>query len=149
MTEDHSTLLHEDFAHLEWLIGELSAIRADIIELERREASRVSEMPDSQQASARNLLHCLALRRLDLRPLQEQLARLGLSSLGRTESHVLTTVNTVLDVLRRVQAPPAARISIARAGVRRGDRPPRRAHRGLAGNGAARAGGPDHGDDAE
>jgi hypothetical protein len=35
------------------------------------------------------LIHYLALRRHDIRRLQEQLAALGLSSLGRMESHVL------------------------------------------------------------
>jgi pyruvate kinase len=54
------------------------------------------------QESARNLMHYLALRRRDLRPLQMRLAALGLSSLGRAESHVLATVDAVLDVLHRL-----------------------------------------------
>ena len=41
---------------------------------------------DDQQASARNLLHYLALRSHDLRGAQPLLASHGLSSLGRTES---------------------------------------------------------------
>ena len=40
-------------------------------------------------ASGENLLHYLALRDRDLRDLQLQLYRLGLSSLGRAERHVL------------------------------------------------------------
>jgi pyruvate kinase len=52
--------------------------------------------------SARNLLHYLALRRRDLRPLQRRLAALGLSSLGRAESHVLATVDAILEVLHRL-----------------------------------------------
>jgi pyruvate kinase len=52
--------------------------------------------------SAGNLLHYLSLRRQDLRPLQLRLAELGLSSLGRAESHVLATVDAVLEVLHRV-----------------------------------------------
>jgi len=47
-------------------------------------------------------LHYLALRRRDLRPLQLRLASLGLSSLGRAESHVLATVDAVLEVLHRM-----------------------------------------------
>ena len=42
----------------------------------------------ANKESARNLVHNLALRRHDPRGLQEQLAVLGLSSLGRTESQV-------------------------------------------------------------
>lgn len=52
--------------------------------------------------SARNLLHYLALRHRDLRPLQLRLAALGLSSLGRAESHVLATIDAVLEVLQRL-----------------------------------------------
>lgn len=49
--------------------------------------------------SARNLVHYLALREHDLRTLQEQLAWLGLSSLGRSESHVLANLDKVLGIL--------------------------------------------------
>src|SRR4030095_1557120 len=46
-----------------------------------------------------NLLQYLALRRHDLRHVQLQLASRGLSSLGRTESHVRQSLETVLQVL--------------------------------------------------
>ena len=59
--------------------------------------------------SADNLLHYLSLRRHDLRPLQVRLAALGLSSLGRAESHVLATVDAVLEVLHRARESRAAR----------------------------------------
>lgn len=52
--------------------------------------------------SARNLLYYLALRRRDLRPLQIRLAALGLSSLGRAESHVMATIDAVLEMLQRL-----------------------------------------------
>lgn len=45
--------------------------------------------------SARNLAHYLVLRRHDLRKLQAELASLGLSSLGRSEAHVLSTLQNV------------------------------------------------------
>lgn len=56
--------------------------------------------------SARNLVHYLHLRQQDLRSLQMRLAALGLSSLGRAESHVLATVDTVLDVLHALSGQP-------------------------------------------
>ena len=59
------------------------------------------------EASARNLIHYLALRRLDLRALQTQLADLGLSSLGRAEGHVLYNVEAVLARLRSIAGPAA------------------------------------------
>jgi len=52
--------------------------------------------------SARNLLGYLALRRHDIRPLQRQLAELGLSSLGRCEANSLAAVDRLIDVLRRL-----------------------------------------------
>jgi len=51
---------------------------------------------------ARNLLHYIALRRHDIRELQHELASLGFSSLGRTESHVLGTIGAVLQLLAKL-----------------------------------------------
>jgi pyruvate kinase len=55
--------------------------------------------PDIEQASfaasASNLAHYLALRHHDLRGLQRELMRHGLSSLGRLESRALLTLETV------------------------------------------------------
>ncbi len=52
--------------------------------------------------SRANLLRYLTLREHDLRPLQEQLSRLGLSSLGRMEAHVDGTLSAVLLALHRI-----------------------------------------------
>jgi hypothetical protein len=52
-------------------------------------------------ASAQNLLAYLALRRHDIRPLQQTLSRLGVSSLGRCEADALTALDRVIEVLHR------------------------------------------------
>lgn len=52
--------------------------------------------------SALNLAHYLVLRQTDHRKLQRQLAALGLSSLGRSEAHVLPTLDTVLSTLAAI-----------------------------------------------
>ena len=44
----------------------------------------------------------LALRRHDNRALQAALARLGLSSLGRSEAHVMATLEQVLGIVERL-----------------------------------------------
>jgi pyruvate kinase len=67
---------------------------------------RLDEVHANYRDSAQNLLHYLALRRHDLRPLQLRLASLGLSSLGRAESHVLATVDAVLEALHRLAGRP-------------------------------------------
>ncbi|MGP0088152.1 MAG: pyruvate kinase, partial [Steroidobacteraceae bacterium] len=48
------------------------------------------------------MIHYLALRRQDIRTLQDELAALGLSSLGRTEAHVMSTLNAVLVALHHL-----------------------------------------------
>lgn len=89
-------------AALESVSDALTRLRAGLIAVERRFAARCEGISAANQVSARNLLHYLALRREDLRPLQADLAALGLSSLGRAESAVLASVDTVLEVVRRL-----------------------------------------------
>jgi pyruvate kinase len=91
--------LHGD---LESLWQQLQRIR------ERAEALEVRFEPELQQvhpnfaASARNLLHYIALRQYDIGELQERLAELGLSSLGRSEHHVLASIGAVQHALARL-----------------------------------------------
>lgn len=87
---------------IESAFQELTALRAEIVEGSAISEARLEKVHSNYRDSARNLLHYLALRRRDLRPLQMKLATLGLSSLGRAESHVLATVDSVLKVLRRL-----------------------------------------------
>ncbi|UOA10309.1 pyruvate kinase [Methylobacter sp. S3L5C] len=51
--------------------------------------------------SAGNLAHYLAMRQFDLRHLQDRLAQAGLSSLGRAEASVLSTMDSLIDILKR------------------------------------------------
>ncbi len=87
-----------DHALLQRLSGELASICDDMLRLEAS-LLKIPAVNEAHRRSARNLAHYLALRRHDVRALQSQLALLGLSSLGRTESHALTAVQTVHHVL--------------------------------------------------
>ncbi len=60
-----------------------------------------------RRLSARNLLHYVALRRLDIRRIQEELAGMGISSLGRSESHVLYNLDAVISILHSLNGTPA------------------------------------------
>ncbi len=71
-------------------------------DMERESTRGIAELHSDQRPSARNLLHYLAMRREDLRPLQDALARHGLSSLGRCEAHVMATLQAVISVLARL-----------------------------------------------
>ena len=89
-------------ADIESVRRELTLIREEMVAEVARSQSHLHAVHPNYEASAKNLLHYLALRRRDLRSLQRRLAGLGLSSLGRAESHVLSTVDTVLEVLYRL-----------------------------------------------
>ncbi len=80
--------------------AELTSLRREMVAFERDCGAAVDACPAERRASARNLLHYLAFRRRDERELQARLARVGLSSLGRAESHVMAAVDAVLRVVR-------------------------------------------------
>ena len=87
---------------LDDLIQKLTAIRDRMLQLEAMHSQDVTLAGDEYKASARNLLHYLALRQHDIRELQVELSHFGLSSLGRAESHTLASVDAVLAVLHRL-----------------------------------------------
>ncbi len=82
---------------------ELRALFDDLLALRRELIAREQDVPPglegSRARSSRNLCHYLALRRHDIRPLQARLARSGLSSLGRCEAHVLSSIDAVIRIL--------------------------------------------------
>src|SRR5262245_53572445 len=88
------------------LLSTVSALRDDIL-------AESEELYDSWQSrierpefipSAQNLAAYLALRRRDLRTLQAALMRWGLSSLGRSESRVIATLDAVVASLGAICA---------------------------------------------
>lgn len=85
---------------------QLRLLEARVSHLEDRMHAAIDRVPRGRRESVRNLVHYLALRQWDLRDLQSQLAQLGLSSLGRSESCVRASL---LEVSRRVQEALALR----------------------------------------
>ncbi|MBC5993688.1 pyruvate kinase [Pontibacter cellulosilyticus] len=77
------------------LIAQLDQLHQDAIALEKKFSAAVKVVHPNFRKSAKNLLHYLALRQHDIRELQQQLAALGLSSLGRAEGHVLASLQAV------------------------------------------------------
>jgi pyruvate kinase len=92
----------------------LGRLRAELLDIEQRHAKLIEERSASAP-SLRNFLHYLALRQSDVRTLQEDLARLGLSSLGRAESHVLYTIDAVLQALDALTGARGLRLEAAGA----------------------------------
>ncbi|MCC6409897.1 MAG: pyruvate kinase [Planctomycetes bacterium] len=90
--------------------AELGEVRRAMLAAESSVATSRSPVHVEHSAGARNLAHYLALRAREMRPLQERLVQLGLSSLGRSEAHALATVEAVTALLgalvgRRDEAP--------------------------------------------
>lgn len=93
---------NRDASLLSQLIEELTAIRSDMVRLEHDFKNELAVLQPGYNRSARNLLHYVALRRRDVRGLQQKLATLGLSSLGRSEAHVMASIESVLNLLHRL-----------------------------------------------
>ena len=88
--------------HLQQLIRQVQTLRQKVVNYEKTRRADIERTAPKCRASARNLIHYLAVRQHDLRELQRGLARLGLSSLGRMEANVLSTLNAVLLTLHRL-----------------------------------------------
>ena len=92
-------------------IDELSALRANLVALPARLGDSLHAIHPDHAACATNLLHYVELRRHDVRALQDRLAWIGVSSLGRAESHVLANIDKVLGLLHRLAGRPWASLS--------------------------------------
>jgi pyruvate kinase len=77
------------------LLAAIDELIAEAIAFEAANAELVASLDPTWSASARNLLHYLALRQRDVRELQLALSQSGLSSLGRSEGAVLSTLEEV------------------------------------------------------
>ena len=101
------------------LAAELTTLCNRARQMETLHRASLVPVREEHRASAANLLHYLALRQVDLRPLQRRLAALGVSSLGRTEGHVMASLVAVLRNLVPEQGPLAEQI--ARIGFQQAD----------------------------
>jgi len=82
------------------LLDQVDALLEELDGVVTRHRDAIARVAPSNRTSAINLVHYLALRGHDLRPLQMELARLGLSSLGRSEGRVWFSIAQVRARLR-------------------------------------------------
>jgi pyruvate kinase len=89
-------------AELQTLLDDVLQLRQYVVCSAAQELERYQPYyPNGQfSPSALNLAHYLALRRRDLRPLQDRLADVGLSSFGHGEANVLANLNRVIRLLQ-------------------------------------------------
>lgn len=95
------------------LLQELEALQYELIAAENEAAEMLKKIDVRHKTNAANLIHYLGLRRRDARPLQMKLTAVGLSSLGRAESRVLSNLNAIMVLLqhalgRQVQQVPSS-----------------------------------------
>lgn len=90
----------------EALIEELWVLRKSMLEHQSKLGPWLKDVEPAHRASAINLTHYLAMRGSDLRHLQDRLAMMGVSSLGRAEAHVLANIDKVLGILHLLVGRP-------------------------------------------
>jgi len=93
---------HQISAQAQRLIPQVEELYERALALENNYGETLRRVDAAYRDSARNLLHYLAVRQIDIRQLQIGLASIGLSSLGRMEAHTLSTLGEVLFALHRI-----------------------------------------------
>jgi pyruvate kinase len=93
---------HQITVHAQRLIPQVKELCERALALENNYGEALQKVDAAYRDSARNLLHYLAVRQIDIRQLQIGLASIGLSSLGRMEAHTLSTLSEVLFALHRI-----------------------------------------------
>jgi len=99
------------------LLREMQSLRVGIRKAQKQcmELWRPHIGQRSFLASASNLAAYLGLRRHDLRNLQSHLANLGLSSLGRSEAHVLASLDAIIHILKIISSKSTSPENLTRA----------------------------------
>jgi pyruvate kinase len=92
---------------LKSLMAQLRNLRAEMLTREATLEPWLQAVDASYRPSACNLAHYLALRHRDLRPLQQALDQLGLSSLGQAEADVMANLDKILRILQTLVGEPA------------------------------------------
>ncbi|MEY6433931.1 pyruvate kinase [Thioalkalicoccus limnaeus] len=87
---------------LDRLLAQLTRLRDEALRIEQAYAGELAVIEPSHRRSANNFLHYLGVRQQDIRGLQQDLASLGLSSLGVLEPHVMASLNAVIGQLERL-----------------------------------------------
>jgi pyruvate kinase len=84
------------------LLEQLEQIENEAKALEKKYKKQLKKIHPANEKSALNLIHYLALRNTDIRELQNTLGQLGISRLGRAESHVMASIAAVKNLLNKV-----------------------------------------------
>eukprot|EP00252_Welwitschia_mirabilis_P010441 TRINITY_DN2370_c0_g1_i2.p1 TRINITY_DN2370_c0_g1~~TRINITY_DN2370_c0_g1_i2.p1 ORF type:complete len:787 (+),score=145.28 TRINITY_DN2370_c0_g1_i2:308-2668(+) len=84
------------------ILEKLEAVRLNTLALEQWNAPHLKECHRNYFASARNLIHYVSLRTVDIHQLQEALAILGLSNLDGSNEHVIASLTSIIKILEKL-----------------------------------------------
>ncbi len=85
-----------------FLLEHVQHLRRLALTLETSHTGHLAALTGDALISARNLLHYLGIRQLDLREVQRGLSEMGLSSLGRLEAHTMYTLEAIIRILHQL-----------------------------------------------
>ncbi|MDX2189391.1 MAG: pyruvate kinase [Bacteroidota bacterium] len=85
------------------LLYDIKQLIEQCLENEVKQKELLNSLHKKNEKTLVNFVHYLALRKKDIRKLQFQLSNLGLSSLGRAESHVMYNLKAVENILKSLQ----------------------------------------------
>jgi pyruvate kinase len=86
---------------------EIEHLIHQLYQAESKFEDAIEEVHPNNRDSARNLIHYLALRSLDLRNIQEQLAELSISSFAHAEGYILNNLLNIQQLLMALDGHPA------------------------------------------
>lgn len=81
------------------VLDQLKSVKKIILSNEKNLLFLYEDLHPDNMINAKNLIHYLTLRTIDIRELQDKLHALGLSSLSISESHIMGQINAILSVL--------------------------------------------------
>ncbi|GMI63376.1 hypothetical protein like AT3G49160 [Hibiscus trionum] len=93
----------EDTVNLASLLDKLKAVHLHVLASEQWNASTLKLCHKNYMDSARNLIHYLALKCLDIEPLKEDLALISLLNLEMVNLSVLASLTTSIELLENLQ----------------------------------------------
>ena len=88
------------------MIDQINQIISKADSFEKKYKGELTSVHPKTYRSAANLSHYLALRNQEIRDLQNRLGEMGISRLGRAESHVLASLRAVRRILYRLEGIP-------------------------------------------
>jgi len=93
--------MSETYSNSSEILNELKKVKNLLLEKEKAFEHLFESIHPDHQINARNLIHYLTLRTMDIKSLQNGLHAFGLSSLSISESHIMGQINAILQVLTR------------------------------------------------